>query len=58
MIKKILLTCLFFGAITSLSAKGFESVSLGGSVGYSNYKTIGTEGFAQVVFSKNSLIYK
>jgi len=50
--KRLLLTCLFSTVITLLWAKGFESFSVGGSVGYSNHSTIGGEGFAQMMLMK------
>lgn len=47
MIKKLLLTCLLSTNLSLLVAKGFENVSLGASVGYSNHGVVGAEVFLQ-----------
>jgi hypothetical protein len=45
--KKILLTSLLSTTINLLLAGGFENVSIGAGLGYSNYAVVGAEGFLQ-----------
>jgi hypothetical protein len=45
---KILLTCgILFMAVNSMWSRRFESFSIGGGAGYSNYKSVTAEGFFQ-----------
>jgi len=48
--EKLICTCLLFSFSTFAVAKGLESMSVGGSVGYSNSSLIGAEGYFQAGF--------